>query len=116
MTTAVTIRAKRFKLTAAWGAAMAGVFLISIAAILSNATFEVPIAEARDMGTQCRLSPVVVSACFAVHGRLLLYNGSPAFRIWRIGTKRMLGVLASDRSDPEVSDMLIPRSVQSLLY
>jgi hypothetical protein len=40
----------------------------------------------------CREHPQVVSKCFKVHGRLAVYNGAPALRIWKIGSKRMLGV------------------------
>jgi len=40
----------------------------------------------------CRDHPNLVGKCFTVHGRLAVYNGAPALRIWRIGTKRMLGV------------------------
>jgi hypothetical protein len=95
---------------------MTRIFLIAILVILSGMTFAAQVAKARDTEGVCRLSPALVSACFVVHGRLSLYNRNPAFRIWRIGTNRMLGVLASDRSDPEGPDMLIPRAVQSLLY
>ncbi len=31
-------------------------------------------------------------ACFAAHGRLQAFNGTPTFRIWPIGTHRLLGV------------------------
>jgi len=30
-----------------------------------------------------------------VHGRLALYNGNPTMRLWRSGTKRMLGISES---------------------
>ena len=40
----------------------------------------------------CRDHPKLVGSCFNVHGRLSVYNGAPALRIWRIGTKRILGV------------------------
>jgi hypothetical protein len=40
----------------------------------------------------CREHPQLIGKCFSVHGRLSVYNGNPAFRIWRIGTKRVLGV------------------------
>jgi len=40
----------------------------------------------------CREHPQLVSTCFKVRGRLAVYNGAPALRIWKIGTKRMLGV------------------------
>jgi len=40
----------------------------------------------------CASDPDVIAACFTVHGRLSLYNGAWTARIWRIGTKRLLGV------------------------
>jgi len=43
----------------------------------------------------CRSQPSLVGKCFAVRGRLSLYNGAPTIRLWRLGTKRMLGVSAS---------------------
>lgn len=43
----------------------------------------------------CREQPALVGRCFAVRGRLSLYNGAPTIRLWRAGTKRVLGVSAS---------------------
>ena len=40
----------------------------------------------------CSKHPQLVGTCFTVRGRLSVYNGAPALRIWRIGTKRILGV------------------------
>jgi len=40
----------------------------------------------------CRQHPQLAGKCFTVHGRLSIYNGAPAMRIWKVGTKRMLGV------------------------
>jgi hypothetical protein len=40
----------------------------------------------------CKKDPDIVTACFTVHGRLSLWNGTPSLRIWRIGTNRILGV------------------------
>ncbi|HEX4198379.1 MAG TPA: hypothetical protein VHZ26_13160 [Caulobacteraceae bacterium] len=57
----------------------------------------------------CAASPRRVGACFVVHGRLAVWNGAPAVRIWRIGTKRMLGVVGAD-GDP-ASAHLTPPSV-----
>jgi hypothetical protein len=28
-----------------------------------------------------------------VHGRLMYYNGTPSFRVWVVGTNRLLGKL-----------------------
>lgn len=36
-----------------------------------------------------------------VHGRLRAYNGNPTFRIWPVGSKRLLGVTgANPGEDP----------------
>lgn len=40
----------------------------------------------------CKTDPDIIGACFTVHGRLSIWNGTPSLRIWRIGTKRILGV------------------------
>src|SRR4051794_9243734 len=40
----------------------------------------------------CKANPDLVGACFVVRGRLRAYNGTPTFRIWPIGSKRLLGV------------------------
>jgi hypothetical protein len=43
----------------------------------------------------CRAQPSLVGRCFSVRGRLSLYNGAPTIRLWRAGTRRMLGVSSS---------------------
>jgi hypothetical protein len=40
----------------------------------------------------CREHPQVVGESFVVHGALRLANGAPSVRLWRIGTKRILGI------------------------
>ena len=40
----------------------------------------------------CKGNPALAGKCFVVHGRLRAYNGNPTFRIWRIGSSRLLGV------------------------
>ena len=41
---------------------------------------------------QCKADPEVTGPCFAVHGRMYNGNFGSVARIWRIGTKRILGV------------------------
>lgn len=43
----------------------------------------------------CRAQPRLVGRCFTVRGRLSLYNGAPTVRLWKAGTRRMLGVSGS---------------------
>jgi hypothetical protein len=52
----------------------------------------------------------IVGECFTVHGRLGLGNGTPGFRIWKVGTGRSLGVFDCD-GKAEGSDLL-PASVK----
>jgi len=40
----------------------------------------------------CRSHPQLVGRCFSLRGRLSVYNGSPALRIRRVGTRRILGI------------------------
>lgn len=40
----------------------------------------------------CSCHPKITGEPFVVHGRLSLYNGAPAVRLWIIGTNRILGV------------------------
>lgn len=66
---------------------------------------------------QCKTDPEVVGSCFQVHGRMFSSNGAPVTRIWRIGTKRILGVpgslptslerLINDMDDVIYADFLV---------
>ena len=47
----------------------------------------------------------LIGACFPVHGRAAVYNGSPTVRIWRIGTRRLLGVSDSRCQPPDCRQM-----------
>lgn len=53
---------------------------------------------------ECKTNTKVVGACYMVYGRATFGNGTPALRIWPVGTKRMLGVtagpIADDADDP----------------
>jgi len=72
-------------------------FSVAASVVQSSASFD----------KSCREHPQLVSNCFKVRGRLAVYNGAPALRIWKIGTKRMLGVseqrfaIAGVRNIPE---------------
>ena len=47
--------------------------------------------SARGRKIPCK-TPENASLCYWTHGRLSVYNGSPSFRIWQVGTRHMLGV------------------------
>lgn len=54
----------------------------------------------------CKNSPHLVGPCFTVHGRLAVYNGSNVFRIWPIGTHRLIAIVNVD--DRTVEPVLPP--------
>jgi hypothetical protein len=45
-----------------------------------------------DPPKSCATDSRLVAPCYTVHGRLSAWNGAPTFRIWVVGTKRILGV------------------------
>ncbi len=49
--------------------------------------------------------------CFQVHGRLGAWNGNPTFRIWRVGTARVLGI---DAASGEGADPRPPAVVEAM--
>ena len=59
---------------------------------------------------QCKSNPKVVGACYMVHGRATFGAGTPALRIWPIGTHRMLGVTAGPVAD-DADNPIAPRNM-----
>ena len=52
--------------------------------------------------------PPFVDTCFSVHGRMAAYNGAPSYRIWVIGTPRILGVT-------QRHGCVVPAAIDSLI-
>src|SRR5438132_887120 len=44
-------------------------------------------------------TPENATSCYRTHGRLSFYNGTPAFRLWKIGTHRLLGIYSGPSVD-----------------
>ena len=59
--------------------------------LLSLATLG-SLAESATITTSCATDERLVAPCFTVHGRMSSWNGTPTYRIWVLGTKRVLGV------------------------
>ena len=59
---------------------------------------------------RCKDNPNLVSACYVVHGRATYGNGTPALRIWPVGTRRMLGV-TSGRVADDADDPIVPQKL-----
>lgn len=55
----------------------------------------------------CRSNPELAGKCFVIRGRLRAYNGNPTYRIWRIGTRRILGVTGIHPGE----EPILPRGV-----
>jgi hypothetical protein len=59
----------------------------------------------------CAPIPYARAPCYSVHGILQGSNGVPAVRLWRSGTKRVLGIVGGD-GDP-AADGLIPEPLNT---
>jgi len=59
----------------------------------------------------CDPIPYANAPCFTAHGVLHGANGAPALRLWRSGTRRVLGIVGGD-GDPAADD-LIPQPLRS---
>ncbi|MGA2086629.1 MAG: hypothetical protein ABSG60_14050 [Terracidiphilus sp.] len=60
---------------------------------------------------QCKGNPKVVGACYMVHGRATFGSGTPALRIWPVGTKHMLGVTAGPIAD-DADEPIAPKNLK----
>ncbi len=44
-------------------------------------------------------TPAIAALCYWTHGRLGQTNGNPSFRVWKIGTKRKLGMFRGPNAE-----------------
>ena len=55
------------------------------------------------IGTSKRKIPCKIPAnaisCYWTHGRLIAGNGTPSFRLWKVGTHRVLGIYSGPSVD-----------------
>ena len=49
-------------------------------------------------------TPENAALCYWTHGRLSAYNGDPSIRLWKIGTKRILGIYSGPSRYPPRTD------------
>ena len=47
----------------------------------------------------CKM-PENASMCYWTRGRLSIYNGNPSLRLWKVGTKRILGIYSGPSTFP----------------
>jgi hypothetical protein len=81
-------------------------YAIVLALILS-----VPAMLAKPQGQAARKIPCKTPAnapmCYWTRGRFQYYNGTPSYRLWKIGTRRLLGVYSGPSvwtGDPAIRD------------
>jgi hypothetical protein len=71
--------------------------LFSLALILAPSNGSAKDAPKRKI--PCK-TPAIAASCYWTHGRLGIYNGTPSYRLWKVGTNRLLGIY----SGPSVYD------------
>jgi hypothetical protein len=72
--------------------------------------------EASKRKIACK-TPSNASSCYRTRGRLALYNGTPAFRLWKVGTHRLLGIYSGpsvDRHSLDNEEPTLPANVRQV--
>ncbi len=64
-------------------------------------------------------TPENAATCYWTHGRITVGNGNPSFRMWKIGTKRLLGIFSGpsvshDRLSPDQEHPELPAIVEQI--
>jgi hypothetical protein len=72
--------------------------LILALALCALAAQAVPQATA-ERKIPCK-TPENAASCYWTHGRLSIYNGNPSLRVWKIGTKHLLGIYGGPSTFP----------------
>src|SRR5207249_1076247 len=60
--------------------------------ITASSGMRAQVLEPEAKERSCREHPQLIGNCFTVRGRLSIYDGAPALRLWRVGTRRVLGI------------------------
>ncbi len=86
--------------------------LLSVALVLAASP-----EQASKRKIACKI-PENGKSCYWAHGRLSIYNGDPTFRLWKIGTRRLLGIYSGPGFGPfdeglnEEDDLELPTSLK----
>ena|SRR6266849_5087075 len=72
--------------------------LLLLAVLLSSGTSKGAGGRDQKREIPCK-TPENAASCYWTHGRLGFGNGTPAFRLWKIGTKRILGIYSGPSVD-----------------
>jgi hypothetical protein len=77
--------------------------LIAGLALCAVATQALPQQSTPKRKIPCK-TPENAASCYWTRGRLNFYNGAPSYRIWKIGTKRILAVYSGALTYPPRTD------------
>jgi hypothetical protein len=88
------------------GALIAMLLTASLLSVAQNTKKANEAVSSANNTPRCAGNPTVVGECLLVHGRLSVWNGNPTFRIWPVGTKRMLGVREEFEAPTELDPYL----------
>jgi hypothetical protein len=78
--------------------------IVILWSLLSIGLFAEAQHQTKDRTIPCK-TEAVAPICYRTHGRLGFGNGTPALRLWKIGTKRILGVYSGPSTyDPNAED------------
>lgn len=83
-------------------------------------TLVLPTPSSTQKATRRRIpckTPKNAATCYWTHGRLGMGNGTPAVRLWKIGTDRLLGIYSGpsvdrdglDNENPELPENVYPK-------
>ncbi len=67
------------------------IFLVAI--IFSTLLAASPNQHTHKRAIPCK-TPAIANSCYWTHGLLSFSNGTPAFRLWKIGTHHLLGIFS----------------------
>jgi hypothetical protein len=76
--------------------------LISALALCAVAAQAIP-QKTEKRKIPCK-TPENAASCYWTHGRLSIYNGNPPWRMWKVGTHRILAIFSGPSTFPPRND------------
>src|SRR6266851_4248073 len=73
--------------------------LVLLALVFVASAIAVSAQDAQKRKVACKTAETA-KTCYWTHGRLSIYNGNPTFRLWKIGTHRLLGIYSGPGAGP----------------
>jgi hypothetical protein len=83
--------------------------VMKTAILISVLVFNCALGQSSNKTSPSCKSPRNAKSCYWVHGRLTYGNGTPAVRLWKVGTHRLLGIYSGPEVDRRSLDNENPR-------